>query len=146
VAKGDIRTHLELGIELGGVGSKGNVLLDGSHLATGADSGVVCLDDGAVAHQGGVGRESGQLGGGVGGLGLEGIDLGLVVLEHGCELSVVGGQLGLLGQGGVGRTLLLDAGDLLGAVLAALGGDGGGEEERNEDVGDLHLGGGLDEK
>lgn len=130
--------YLELVVQLGIVGGGSDILLPRLDLGAGVDGLVVGGDDGAGAHQGAVGLEGGQLGLGVGDLGLEGIDLGLVVVELGGQLGVVGGELGLAGQLGDLGTLGLDTG---GAVLAALGRDGGGEDERDENVGQLHFGG-----
>lgn len=103
-------------------------------------------DDGASSYECSIGLHGGQLGGGSGCLCLEIGNFGGVVLGLCCELGLVGSKLDhfselshLLADAFIGNCLGLLGG---GSVLAStLGNDGGGEHQREEDVGDLHIGG-----
>jgi len=127
--------HIELVGELGVVGSSSDVLLPALNLVTVVNSILMSLDDSTVAHEGRVGGKCGQLGLLIGSLSFEGINGSLVIVELVGKLSVIGSKLDLVGEFGNLLALGLDTG----SAILALGRDGSGEEEGDEDVGQLHF-------
>lgn len=135
------------GVVVGELGQEGGVvdnlvgLLDLSHLSTVLDHVLLGKDDIAAGHQSSVARESVELGGGVGSLGLELGNLGGIVLQLVGQLGGVGSQVSDGGELGDLLALRLGGGSSgVGVVLVALGSDQASEAE-NENGGELHFDG-----
>lgn len=135
-------------IEQGLVGGDLLGLLDAGHLATLLVHGLDGEDLVAGVHEGGVAGEGGQLGGGLGGLGLELLGLGGVALGDLVELGGVGGDFGdggqlldlsALGLGGGASGGV--AGGLVLSLVVSLG-DGEAGQGEDESGRELHVDGG----
>ncbi len=133
------RVVLGLLVELGRVGHEGVELLEPGDLAAVPGRGLDREDLVALGDQRGVSLQGRELRRGLGGLLLDLVGLGGVVLGLGVELGLVGGELRELGELGDLSALGLDGHGVVGFLLLVALGKSGACNREQENVEELHL-------